>query len=93
MTRIIYQTDDWGNAGEDRIELDWPKGNCTFITITDGEIIIHSDTFLKVTGDSAINKLVIVTERSSARKSSRFGSERPLVQIQSLRHFVQIKEE
>ncbi len=62
MSRIIWQTDDWrGELDEkcDHIEIEWPEGYSTFITISDKSITIHSDTFLKVVEPSALNKLVI----------------------------------
>ncbi len=59
MTYIVYQTDGWGDKEDDRLELDWPKGHTTFITISDKSITIHSDAFLKIVEPSALNKLVI----------------------------------
>lgn len=37
MSRIIYQTDNWGHAGEDHIEFTW-RGVTMMLTITDDDI-------------------------------------------------------
>ncbi len=48
MTLITYQTDDWGDAGIDHIELTLPSGHNIFITIEENEIELHGSCILKV---------------------------------------------
>ena len=59
MTRIIYQTDEWNNDS-DRLELDWPEGYTTCITISGKTISIKSDYFLDITIEAG-NHIVIST--------------------------------
>ncbi|HEX6293382.1 MAG TPA: hypothetical protein VFZ66_29645 [Herpetosiphonaceae bacterium] len=64
MSRIIYQTDNWGNVGEDHIEFTW-QGVTMFLTITDEMIKIVGAQFLDV-DHSSVNS---VTLRPSAEPS------------------------
>ena len=68
MSRITYQTDDWGNAGHDHIEVTFPGGHHCFITITDDEITLHGSYFFDV-DNRAVNKIVVQDRQAEAAPS------------------------